>query len=111
MTSDLTLAAATLTGAVWYRAESTGGPDEARGLDDGVYATVQLHLAVHAAHSSLLGCNDCHLHLSIIDQGVKDGLDVIHRQVHLQISQERACQQWAERVTLTKRRGFQASPY
>lgn len=77
-TSDLTLAAAKLTGAEWYRAESTGGPDEARGLDDGVHATVQLHLAVHAAHSSLLGCNDCHLHLPVIDQGVKDGLDVIH---------------------------------
>lgn len=80
-----------------YRAESAGRPDETRGLDDGVDAAVQLHLSIHAAHRSLLGSDDRHLHLPIVDQCVEDGLDVIHGQVHLQAH---TCQSlWAGQLT------------
>lgn len=74
----------TLCGACCYRAESAGRPDEARWLDHRVDATVQLHLPVHAAHRPLLGGDDGHLHLAVVDERVQDGLDVVHRQVHLQ---------------------------
>lgn len=67
-----------------YRAESTGSLDQPCGLDDGVDASVQLHLTIYTAHGSLFGSYDCHLHLSIKDQRVQYGLDVIHGQVHLQ---------------------------
>lgn len=86
-----------------YRAESTRCPNEACGLDDSVDTAVQLHLSIYTAHRSLFGRNDRHLRLPIIDQCVKDGLDVVHRQVHLQISQERACQQGAEPVMLIRK--------
>lgn len=66
-----------------YRAESAGRPDEARGLDDGIDAAVKLHLSIHAAHRSLLGGDHRHLHLPVVDQGVQDGLDVIHGQINL----------------------------
>lgn len=70
-------------GGTGYRAESTGRLDEAGGLDDGVHAAVQLHLPVHAAHRALLGGDHGHLHLPVVDERVQDGLNVVHRQVHL----------------------------
>lgn len=69
---------------VWYyRAESAGRLDKAGGLEDGIDSAVKLHLSVDTTHRSLLGSNDGHLHLPIVDQRVQDGLDVVHGQIHL----------------------------
>ena len=66
-----------------HRTEATGSLDQARGLDDGVDSSVQLHLAVHTAHRALLGRYDGHLNLPVVNQRVQDGFDVFHRQVNL----------------------------
>lgn len=68
-----------------HGAESTRRPHHACWLDDGVDATVELHLSVHAAHRAFLSSDDCHLHLAVIDERVEDGLDVVHGKVHLPV--------------------------
>lgn len=72
-----------------HRAKSARRPHNACGLDDGVDAAVELYLSVYTAHCALLGGNDGHLHLTVVDKRVEDGLDVVHGKVHLPVGHTR----------------------